>query len=284
MAAVLAGEAASPRMRFLAPALAAACLLLPASAAAQLPDASATAAGAVNTATQAVAQPTAPVQPVVQQAAEAAPQVTAPPVPSGQIERATAPVTQVVEQVREPAAPATEAVTRTVEQVTAPVRQIVADDRDSTGPKVAPTAERVRHEAVTPERHARSVLAPVFRPAVGPTFEASNPPPAASAPEIGSQGAGTTAETRGKPARPGRSRASPDAVGRRLRCTGGTGVRRLRGPVRRRRAVACGSRTNTSPDAGRSAPGALHLVARAPWLDAPRLRPGSAENNERKQQ
>ena len=45
------------------------------------------------------------------------------------------------------------------------------------------------------------MLAPVFRPAVGPTFEAPNPPPAASAPEIGSQGAGTTAETRGsKPA------------------------------------------------------------------------------------
>ena len=60
MAVVLAGEAPSVRVRALAPAIALACLLLPASAGAQgLPDVGATATQAVGTATAVVAKPPA---------------------------------------------------------------------------------------------------------------------------------------------------------------------------------------------------------------------------------
>ena len=95
-----------------------------------------------------------------------------------------------------------------VEQVAAPVRQIVADDRDSIGPKVAPTAERVRHEAAhaRPATHApcshrssgprsvqRSRLRARRRPpqhrrsgrrAPAPTAETRGSQPAPAAPEL----------------------------------------------------------------------------------------------------
>src|SRR5699024_2690904 len=77
--------------------------------------------------------------------------------------------------------PAAEVLTRTVEQATAPVGQTVQGAERTA----APMAERVRHVAPTRERHARSVLAPVFQPV------------AASAPEVRPQGNSVTAKARG---------------------------------------------------------------------------------------
>lgn len=139
MAVVLAGEAPSVRVRVLAPAIALACLLLPASAGAQaLPDVGATASQAVSTATAAVAKPPASAQ-VVSQAVEsveppAAPKVAVQPKAPASVERVTAPAARALRPVaahdpavQVPPTPTAHDVTRAAGETAAPVTRLAGD-------------------------------------------------------------------------------------------------------------------------------------------------------------
>jgi hypothetical protein len=150
--AVLAGEARTARARVFAVALA--CLAVPASASAQVPDVGATAASLTQTAATTVAQAsnTAAVEPTVPQA-----------VPPAPVERAAEPVRQVTAKVREvgraaapPAAPVIDSATRSVEEVTAQVARTVNETvAAGPGPSApsrpsAPVERRNSHPAVDP--------------------------------------------------------------------------------------------------------------------------------------
>ena len=163
MAVVLAGEASSVRVRVLAPAIALACLLLPASAGAQgLPDVGATAAQAVGTATAAVATPPAAAQAVPRRSSRRPlPSVVVQPKAPAAVERVTAPAARAVKSVathapavQVPATPTAHDVTRAVGETAAPVTRLAGDT-------LAATRDRVRETAAALDRVVGTSLAPV---------------------------------------------------------------------------------------------------------------------------